>query len=139
MATITKFKIEPADSEDLTFAVTKKRIQTHTTTVTNEMDENGNIISGRHGSLDSSSVVSIDEEITAIGIPSKKEAKVIILETSDTKKEEEKREEEYKRPRPINLSKIIQLERDQTRGASSINLTKLMNPSVNGKDLNGEN
>ena len=78
---ITKFKIIPQFPEDETFLLTRSIVTTATNKMTQETDENGNIISARQAPTVEPPTVTTEEVMSAIGKPSGSPANVIILET----------------------------------------------------------
>ena len=78
---ITKFKIESTIPEDETFLMTREtKVQT-VNKITQEVDDVGNIISARRAPQEHPTINETFEKITAVGVQSGEEAKVIVLET----------------------------------------------------------
>ena len=105
MARIVRYKIIPAQPEDDTFMTTKYTMTESVMEMTQETDDNGNVISMRN-MPDTRSKLNIKEGISAVGKISRQEAKVIILETDEGLTEEGLKEQtdNYGRKPVIKLS-----------------------------------
>jgi hypothetical protein len=109
MSKILKYRIIPKNSEEETFIITKTTFNINKTETIQEVDRNGNLISQSRPYEIKSSPLEIREEITAVGLPSKTPAEVIVLETTDGPTEAFLKENErpIQQSKPINLTDLL--------------------------------
>ncbi len=90
--------------------------------ITQEVDDNGNVISTRADVKVENKTERFQEIVSAIAHPSGSNAEVTILETEDGPTEEAIQQETQnnKRPGPINISKILRGGEDGRGSAVSI-------------------
>lgn len=118
MARIKKYSIKSQRDEEVEFEITRITKTTNTLESTMRVDDNGNIISARAG-MDQKNTVEVQEAITAVSLPSRTPAAVIIEETTDANKSWENKDQSERpepakidtnpggRGRPVNIDKTL--------------------------------
>jgi len=125
---IIKYSLQPAYSEDCEFIVTMKNTTTTITTTKSTVDYQGNLISPREDKVSTSSVEFVEEIVSAIGVQSKAEAKVINIVYNDSASVVENTvEPSPEREKPIDLTNLYNNTLNPGGRPKPINLTKLMN------------
>lgn len=120
MSRITKFKVIPQTivdgqsqgplrSEEVEFVVTRYTKMTTTTSMTTEVDEDGNVISPHYPLPVQPPTNEIDEYMEAISLPSREPATVIVLETTDGQTEAGRDKDQFDNEvkKPINISELM--------------------------------
>lgn len=121
MPRIKKYKINSKFPEEVEFRVTRITRITQEMTLTEEVDEFGNITSPR-GTQSSPPKTTVEEGIMAVSLPSQTPAEVVILETEEGAVESYKKENEDPPIREaINLTNKMDAMQDARIGAAKTN------------------
>lgn len=126
MAKITKYKLKSKFPEELEFEVKRIGRIIQETTLIQEVDEDGNILSPR-GTRGEPAKNSYEEGITAVSLPSRTPAEVTILEVQEDAtipaqiNADSQPEIESDRPKAINLTAHLEAGQDARTGAAKNN------------------
>jgi len=106
---VLKYKIQKTEASDETFLLTRATKSIVVSKFTQEVDENGNMISARQTPIVEPPTTSNEETLTAIGLPSQAPAIVVVLETDKGLTEEGIKDstDDVSRMRPISIDSAM--------------------------------